>query len=160
MILIAALTKNRVIGKNNAMPWHISAESRHFRKTTIGHTLVMGRKTFESIGGGTPLPGRKTIVISRSMPPEETIDVCRTLEEALEKARSYGKKTFIAGGAEIYTQSLPLANALYLSYIKEDHEGDIYFPEFDESDWEITQKEDHPEFTFVVYQRKNGKHPV
>ena len=155
MILIAAMTKDRIIGKNNAMPWHIRAESAHFFRTTVGQTLVMGRKTFESIGGGTPLPRRKTIVVSRSMAPREDIDICRSLEEALEKARVYGGKTFIAGGTEIYRQTLPLANALYLSYIKEDYDGDSYFPDFNESDWDITKTEDHPEFTFVAYKRKN-----
>ena len=155
MILIAAMTKDRIIGKNNAMPWHIKAESARFFQTTAGQTLVMGRKTFESIGGGTPLPRRKTIVVSRSMAPREDIDVCRSLEEAIEKARTYGKKTFIAGGSEIYRQALPLANALYLSYIKEDYDGDSYFPDFNESDWDIIKTEDHPEFTFVAYKRKN-----
>jgi dihydrofolate reductase len=156
MTIIAAMTRDRVIGKDNAMPWHIPEEFKHFKKITTGHTLIMGRKTFESLGG--PLPRRNTIVVSRSFSEEtEGIDVCRTLSEAVEKAKSYGKKIFIAGGAAIYRQALPLADKLYLSYIKKDYDGDTYFPEFEESEWEVTEEEDHPEFVFVVYERKKRR---
>ena len=151
MILIAALTRDRVIGKDGRMPWPTSVEAWHFRKLTLGHTLVMGRKTFASTGR---LKKRKTLIVSRSLPADtKGVDVCRTLEEALEKARSYGKDIFIAGGAEIYRQALPLADRLDLSYIKKDYEGDTFFPEFDPKEWEITREEDHPDFTFVVYRR-------
>ncbi len=153
MILIAALTRERVIGKANAMPWHIPEEAAHFYRTTVGNTLLMGRKTFESIGGGRPLPRRRTVVVSRSLPPTAGIDVCRTFEQAVEKARSYGKPVFVAGGAEIYRQAFPLADALHLSYIKKEYEGDTTFPEFDLREWEAVREEDHPEFTFVVYRR-------
>ena len=154
MIIIAALTRDRVIGRNNAMPWRIRAESAHFYRTTVGHTLIFGRKTFESIGGGTPLPKRKTVVVSRSLPETEGIDVCRTLDGAIEKARSYKRKIFVGGGGEIYRQTLPLADKLYLSYVKKNYPGDDYFPEFNENEWEVTKKEDHSEFTFVAYKRK------
>lgn len=151
IILIAALTRHRVIGKGNRMPWHISEEFKHFRKLTTGHTLIWGRKTFESVGR---LPKRNIVVVSRSLPADtEGVDVSRTLEEAIEKARSYGKDIFIAGGAEIYRQALPLADRLYLSYIKKDCEGDVYFPEFDLREWEVVREEDHPEFVFVEYRR-------
>jgi len=151
IILIAALTRARVIGKDNRMPWRISEELKHFRRLTTGHPLIWGRKTFESTGR---LPKRRIVVVSRSLPPEtEGVDVCRTLDEAVEKARSYGKEIFIAGGAEIYRQALPLADRLYLSYVKKDYDGDAYFPEFDESEWEIIKQEDHPDFTFVAYRR-------
>lgn len=151
MILIAAMTRDRVIGKDNRMPWHIPEESRHFRKLTTGHTLIWGRKTFESVGR---LPKRNILVVSRSLAGEtEGVDVCRTLDEAIRKARSYGKEIFIAGGAEIYRQALPLADKLYLSYIKKDYDGDTCFPEFDEREWEVVREEDHPDFVFVEYRR-------
>lgn len=152
MIMIAALTKDRVIGQGNGLPWRISEELRHFKRVTLGHTLIMGRKTFEAIG--RPLPGRKTVVVSRSLPPAEGVDVCRSLDAAVEKACAYGKKVFIAGGASIYRQALPTAETLYLSYIKKDYRGDFRFPEFDEGEWEIAEEEDHAEFTFVIYRRK------
>lgn len=151
VILIAAMTRDRVIGKGNRMPWRIPEEFKHFRKLTTGHTLIWGRKTFESAGR---LPKRNIVIVSRSLPAEtEGVDICRTLDEAIQKARSYGKDIFIAGGAEIYRQALPLADKLYLSYVKKDYDGDAYFPEFDESEWEIIKQEDHPDFTFVAYRR-------
>ncbi|OGG45644.1 MAG: hypothetical protein A3F84_28900 [Candidatus Handelsmanbacteria bacterium RIFCSPLOWO2_12_FULL_64_10] len=151
VILIAALTRDRVIGKDNRMPWHISEESKHFRRLTTGHTLIWGRKTFESAGR---LPKRNIVVVSRTLAGDtEGVDVCRTLEEAIEKARAYGKDIFIAGGAETYRQALPLADRLYLSYVKKDYDGDAYFPEFDESEWEVAREEDHSEFVFVEYRR-------
>lgn len=153
MIIIAALTGNRVIGNNNTMPWHVSEESRQFQRFTTGNTLIMGRKTFESLDN-RPLPRRKTVVVSRTLSDTKGIDVCKTLVDAVEKARSYGKKIFIMGGSDVYCQALPLADKMYLSYIKKDYAGDAYFPEFDESEWEITKEEDHPEFVFVVYKRK------
>jgi dihydrofolate reductase len=151
IILIAALTRARVIGKGNRMPWHISEEFKHFRRLTTGHTLIWGRKTFESAGR---LPKRHIIVVSRSLAGDtEGVDVCRTLDEAIQKARSYGKDIFVAGGAEVYRQALPLADRLYLSYVKRDYDGDAYFPEFDPREWEVVREEDHPEFVFVEYRR-------
>jgi len=151
VILIAALTRDRVIGKDNRMPWRIPEEFRHFRRLTTGHTLVMGRKTFESVGR---LPERNIVVVSRSLPEKtEGVAVCRTLEEAIEKARSCGKDIFVAGGAEVYRQALPLADRLCLSYIKKDYDGDAYFPKFDEGEWAVVREEDHSEFTFVEYRR-------
>ena len=153
MIIIAALTRKGVIGKNNGLPWHIPEESAHFFRTTVGNTIISGRKTFESIGGGTPLPKRNNIVVSRSLTPRDGIDICRTFDDAVEKARSYEKEIYIGGGSEIYRLALPLANALYLSYIKKDYEGDVFFPKFDLTDWELTKEEDHAEYTFVIYTR-------
>ncbi|MDP6777712.1 MAG: dihydrofolate reductase [Candidatus Latescibacteria bacterium] len=153
MILIAALTGRRVIGRRGAMPWHISEELKHFRKLTTGHTLIVGRKTFESLGSRT-LPRRHTVVVSRTLPDRPDVDVCRTLDEALRQAKTYHTEVFVAGGAEIYRQALPLADALYLSWVKEDHEGDTHFPEIDDKLWEVDREEDFPRFTFVVYRRR------
>lgn len=153
MIIIAAMDKNRVIGKDNKMPWHISEESKHFRRTTTGHVLLVGRKTYQS-WGGKPLPGRPHVIVSRTMPDTKGVDVCRSLEAAIEKAKSYGRKVFICGGGEIYRATLSKADRMILSYIDDEYPGDEYFPEFDENDWVILKKEVYDQFTVVYYERR------
>src|SRR3990172_100449 len=115
MNIIVAMDKNRVIGKNNEIPWHISEEVMNFKKLTSGNTVIMGRKTFESIG--RPLPDRNNIVVSTSMPQTAGIDVCNSFEESIIKAKSYGKDIFVIGGATVYEQALPLADKMYISYV-------------------------------------------
>jgi len=152
--IIAAMTKSRVIGKNNQLPWHLSDDLKNFKKLTVGNTVIMGRKTFESIG--KPLPDRNNIVISSSMPLAENITVAKTVEEALQKAESFSKEIFIIGGASVYAQSLPFADRLYLSFIKKDYDGDAYFPEFDMSEWKAESRTAFPDFELVIFAR-NGK---
>ena len=139
MTIIAGMSKDRVIGKNNKIPWHVSEDFKHFKRTTMGNTIVMGRKTFESVGS-RPLPGRPHVIVSRSMPETKGVDVCRSLGEAIEKAESYGKEVFICGGGEIYSEALPQTDRMVLSYIEGDYDGDAYFPEFDDSEWTIAKK--------------------
>ncbi|MDE2888859.1 MAG: dihydrofolate reductase [Gemmatimonadota bacterium] len=153
MTVIAAMAGNRVIGKDNATPWRVSEDLVHFKKITTGGVLIMGRKTFESIGC-KPLPNRPHVIVSRSLPETDGVDVCRTFEAALEKAGSYGKPVFSAGGAEIYRQSIPHADRMYLSRIRGDYCGDTYFPEFDEREWRLTEEEERAEFTLCVYERR------
>lgn len=153
MTVIAAMADNRVIGKDNAMPWHVSEELRQFKRITTGGVLIMGRKTFESIGC-RPLPNRPHVIVSRSFPETAGVDVCRTFEAALKKARSYGKPVFSAGGAEIYRQSIPLASRMFLSRIRGDYAGDTCFPEFDESEWRLAKEEERAGFTLCVYERR------
>ncbi len=150
--IIAAITKNRVLGKDNKLLWNISEDLKNFRKITSGNTVIMGRKTFESIG--KPLPNRNNIVISRDLPQREGIIVCRDLNEAINQAKLLGKELFIIGGASIYAQALPLADKLYLSHIKKEYEGDVYFPEIKYEKWQIEQTQEFPEFTFTIYRRK------
>lgn len=154
--IIAALTKNHVIGKNNQLLAHISEDLQNFKRLTLGNTVIMGRKTFESIG--QPLPNRKNIVISHSILSLPGVDVCHSLNDALEKARSAdlakSSEIFIIGGASIYQQALPLADKLYLSHLKKDYEGDAYFPELNLLEWEIEEQKEFKEFTFIVYRRK------
>ena len=153
MTVIAAMADNRVIGNDNTMPWHVSEELRQFKRITTGGVLIMGRKTFESIGC-RPLPNRPHVIVSRLFPETAGIDVCRSFEAAFEKARSYGKPVFSAGGAEIYRQSIPLANRMYLSRIKGNYDGDTFFPDFDESEWRLAKEEERAEFTLYVYERR------
>lgn len=154
MTLIAAMTARRVIGKDGRMPWHIPEESKLFRRLTTGNVVLMGRKTFASIGG-KPLRSRVNIVISRTLPADtDGVTVCRSLDEGLERAAAFGKEVFVMGGADIYRQTLPRASRMCLSFIKQDYDGDDFFPAFDEDDWVVTRAEDHPEFIFKVYERK------
>ena len=148
------MTKERVIGKNNNLPWHIPEDLKTFKEITHNTTVIMGRKTYESIPAKfRPLPNRNNIVISRSF-KDEKVDVCSSIEEGIKMAESYGKEIFVIGGSTIYQQTLPLANKLFVSYIKEKYEGDVLFPEFNLNDWEVEYKKNFNEFEFVVYKRK------
>ncbi len=150
--IIVGLTKNRIIGKNNDLPWKISEDLKNFKKHTAGQTIIMGRKTYESIG--RPLPNRHNIVISRNMQEIEGVDICSSIEEATKKAKEYEKDIFIIGGSTIYKQFLPIVDKLYLSWINKDYDGDTYFPEFNLDEWQEEHKEEFEEFNFIIYNRK------
>lgn len=152
IIIIAAMTKNRVIGKDGKLPWDIPEELNMFRSLTKDSTVMMGRRTYDSIGH--PLPKRNNIIVSRSVSAIEGVDVYNNIKDAVTKAKSYGKVIFIIGGSTIYKETIPIADKMFLSYIKKDYDGDTYFPEFNEDDWAIEKKEDHEEFEFVIYKRK------
>lgn len=127
IIVIAAIAANRVIGKEGKIPWHLPADLCHFKRTTMGHPLVMGRKTFESIGAA--LPGRRTVVISREQArPAVGYETVASLAEALRLLENE-EKVFIAGGGEIYRQALPLADKVVLTVIDRSYAGDTFFPE-------------------------------
>lgn len=129
--LIVAISKNYIIGDKGFMPWNIPGELSRFRDLTTNNTIIMGRKTFESIGG-TPLPNRRNIVISRTK--DVTCDNCitvKSLQEALELCRDE-EEVFIGGGGEIYRQCLPIAHRIYLTIIDKDFNGDVSFPKIDE----------------------------
>jgi len=126
---IAAMSLNRVIGRGNSIPWHLPEDFEWFKQTTMGHVLVMGRKTFESIG--RPLPGREMIVLTRSAEP---IPGVRTIGDlnALDQKNDFGDRTiFICGGAEVYAQALGQCSDLFLTLVKREVEGDAFFPEFE-----------------------------
>ncbi|MBI1301968.1 MAG: dihydrofolate reductase [Alphaproteobacteria bacterium] len=160
--IIVAMAENRCIGKDNQMPWHISADLKRFKKLTLTHTVIMGRKTFESILGylNTPLPGRQSIVISRSgYETEHDVPVISDISEAINLAKkSKDKEIFIIGGAEIYNQTINLANKLYLTKVHKSVEGDAFFPEIDEAEWEEIEREDqmdhNPPYSFVTLVRR------
>lgn len=154
IIIIAAMAQNRVIGRDNAIPWHIPGELKRFKAATMHRTLIMGRKTFESIG--RPLPGRKTIIITRN--PEYRAAGCLTaggLPAALSLCPEE-ETIFIAGGGEIYQQALPLAEAIYLTVLDREVEGDTLFPLFDSNKFRKVSEErvEGPEpYTVSVFSR-------
>lgn len=143
--LIAALGKNRELGKDNKMLWHIKEDFKHFKETTLGHTLLMGRKTYESIG--RPLPGRSTFILTRDEHyQQEGCTRVESFEKAIELAKEKGEEElFVAGGGEIYKQFLPQCDRLILSYVDYEGDADTFFPEFDESHWDIQSKEEFKE---------------
>jgi dihydrofolate reductase len=152
VILIAAMGRNRVIGSGSGMPWSVPEEYRQFLDFIDGQTVIMGRRSWSVFG--PDLTSRHNIVVSRSATDLEGARVARDIPSAIRLGEQLGGTLFVAGGAQIYAQTLPLAGAMYLSYIKGEFEGDAYFPEFDRSEWEVTRREDHAEFEFVVYERR------
>lgn len=124
------MSLNRVIGRDNQIPWRIPEDFRWFKQLTMGHVLVMGRKTFESIG--RPLPGRTTLVLSRSPGALEGVQVVRSLDEVLEAGAALpDRKIFVCGGAQVYAEALPLCSELYLTVVQQHVEGDAFFPAFE-----------------------------
>jgi len=137
--IIAALARNRAIGRDNRMPWRLPEDLRRFRRLTIGHAVIMGRKTFESIG--SPLPGRNNIVITRSRDwSAPGCTVVYSLDAALSAAAD-SEEAFVIGGAQIYALALPRARRLYMTEIDRDFEGDTFFPELDRSRWREVSRE-------------------
>ncbi len=156
LALIAAHDDNLVIGKDGDLPWHIPEDLRYFMHKTKGHPLVMGRKTWESIGA-VPLKGRENIVISRTG-QWENATVFKSLHDALEYLHDRDL-VYIGGGSGIYEETLPIADQLVLTHVHGTHAGDTFFPEYrDEigSVWKETFREDHDGFSFVTYARISG----
>jgi dihydrofolate reductase len=156
--LIVAMANNRVIGINNTLPWYLPADLKHFKALTMGHHIVMGRKTFESIG--KPLPGRTSVVITRnanySVPG---VIVVNSLEAAISSCND-DVEIFVIGGAELYRQAIILADRIYLTKIDADFSGDTYFTELDSKLWQETKRVAHaPDeknsfpYQFVIYDR-------
>lgn len=139
--IITAMDENRLIGKENGLPWHLPADLQFFKKMTLGKPIVMGRKTFESIG--RPLPGRKNIVLTRNPDYiENGCEVVTSLDEAVSVAGDV-EELVIIGGANLYQQTLPVADRLYVTQIHGKFEGDAWFPEVDNSQWTEVWREDH-----------------
>ena len=156
IFLIAAVAQNRVIGAHGKLPWHLPEDLKHFKNLTLGHPIIMGRRTWDSLG--KPLPGRENIVISRKPGYEAPgASVASSVEAAV--ALCAGEPlAFVIGGAEIYAAALPLADGLVLTEIQKDYEGDTHFPGWDRKAWRVSQKETHTaangvRFDFVLYER-------
>ena len=151
LTLVAAMGRNRVIGLDGDMPWHFSEDLKHFKRTTMGGVMIMGRKTFDSIG--RPLPGRRTIVITRSADwSHDGVEVVHSLDQALTVAGSEAP-VFVVGGGEIYAQSLPLATRLVLTEIDDAPDGDTFFPEWSREEWAETNRDTHDDLAFVTWER-------
>lgn len=156
--IIVAMAQNRTIGINNTLPWRCPEDLKHFKTLTMGHHMIMGRKTFDSIG--KPLPGRTTVVVTRN--PDLKIDGCivtHSLEEAISACNG-DEEIFVVGGAELYTQAIPRADNIYLTEIQQDVMGDAHFPNYNHHDWKEVAREQHVQnspqplsFHFVTYQR-------
>jgi dihydrofolate reductase len=157
--LIAAIARNRVIGKDGDLPWRLPADLRHFKRTTVGHPLIMGRRTFESFG--RPLPDRTNIIVTRNRDYRaEGAVVVSSFDDAMRVARQEETEIFIGGGEDVFRHFLPIADRMILTWIDADFEGDTFFPEFDESEWRIVSRADHEpdeknrwRYSFVVYER-------
>ncbi len=156
--LIAAVAANGVIGRGGALPWRLPEDLKRFRALTLGHPVIMGRRTWESIG--RPLPGRRNLVVTRNAAwRAEGAETAPSLEAALA-ACAGADEAFIIGGAQLYGEALACAGRLYLTEIRAEYEGDARFPEYDRGEWRETQRERHRsaegmEFDFAVYARRN-----
>lgn len=159
--IVVAIAENNVIGKDNQLIWHLPADLRHFKQKTMGHPMIMGRKTFESIG--KPLPGRTTIIVTRQEDFQaEGCIVVNSVEAAIAKGKELdSEQVSIVGGAEIYKQALPFANTLYLTQVHHTFEGDTFFPELNAEEWQEVRTEQHkPDeknryaYTFKELRRK------
>lgn len=152
--IIVAIAENGVIGGDNTLLWHISEDLKNFKRLTLGHPIIMGRKTYESIG--RPLPGRDNIVVSRQ---DIEIEGCRVVHSISEATELYAsdKELFVIGGGEVYSQTLPLAERLYITRVHRSYEGDTRFPEFNTSEWQLVSSESHEQgeipFSFEEYRR-------
>lgn len=136
--LIVAMDKNRLIGDGKKIPWHLPADFAYFKETTTGHLIIMGRATFESIG--RPLPNRKNIVLTRGDFSHEGVEVAHSFDEARALAKD-SDEVFVIGGAQVYTQALPTADRLYITFIEGVFTGDTFFPEIDWSLWRQVKDE-------------------
>lgn len=167
--LVCALAQNRVIGLNNQLPWRLPRDLAYFKKLTLGHPIIMGRKTFDSIG--RPLPQRTNIVVTTQVAwTAPGVTVVNSLEQALTEADRAAQTLGVAelmliGGATLYEQALPLAQRLYLTEVQAQFDGDAFFPEWSRSEWIEKSRESHPadpanalDLAFVVYERCNKSH--
>ena len=163
--LIVAMSQNRVIGRDNKLPWYLPGDLKYFKQATMGKPIIMGRKTWDSIG--RPLPGRMNVVISRNPEweaPAGTV-AAESLEAALVKAEAQaeiedGEEVMIIGGGQIYAEALPMVDRMYVTLVHDEVEGDAFFPEVNWEEWEEIGREDFSasdnnpyDYSFVVYQR-------
>ncbi|HEY0828118.1 MAG TPA: dihydrofolate reductase [Bacilli bacterium] len=159
--IIVAMDRNNVLGKDNKLPWRLPADLAYFRKLTMGHPILMGRKTYESIGKA--LPGRENVILTRDRQYDaEGCTIIHSLEEALLKYKE--DELFVIGGADIIVQSLSIADKLYITYIDHEFEGDVFFPDIDTSLWVETSREQGIQdeknpyvYYFLVYERRAAR---
>lgn len=162
--IIAIVAANDVIGRGNQLPWHMPADLKRFKQLTMGHHLIMGRKTYQSLG--KPLPGRINVVVTRNLDfTPDGVAVARSVDEAISKAEAAGDdEIFIGGGADIYAQTLHRADRMYITRLHGEPEGDTFFPEFDDvNEWKLVDAEhfeadernEYP-YSFLTYERSKS----
>jgi dihydrofolate reductase len=156
--IIVATAKNNAIGKDNKLLWYLPKDLKHFKDVTTGHTVIMGRKTFDSVG--KPLPNRRNIILTQQDIEIEGCEVTNSFDSAFELCEGE-EEVFIIGGANIYRQGLPLTDRIYLTLIDEDFDGDTFFPVIDDAEWEVKEREDfEPDeknkfrYAFITLERR------
>ena len=150
--ILAAVARNGVIGVDGGLPWHLPDELQLFKELTLGHVLVMGRRTYESVG--RPLPGRTTVVVTRRPDWESEGALCAgSVEEALAKANEIDDEVFVVGGAQVYAEALPATDRLALTFVDAEPEGDTVFPDVDWSQWREVARRDGQGWAHVTYER-------
>ena len=152
LTIIAAISENNAIGYQGKIPWHIPEDLKRFKQLTTGNTIMMGRKTYESIG--KPLPNRTNIVITKNKNFRATgIIIAHTLEEAIEQSKNF-QHTYIISGQQIYEQTMPLANKLEITHVHKTVQADTFFPQIDYTKWKETNKIEKKEYSFATYEKK------
>lgn len=151
--LVAAVGRNGVIGRDGGLPWERTGDLASFKRLTLGHVLVMGRRTYESIG--RPLPGRTTVVLTRQedWPAPDGVLVAADLDAGLATAADVDPEVFVVGGAQVYAAALPRADRLVLTQVDQAPEGDVFFPDVDWSEWSETAREPHGGYAIITYER-------
>jgi dihydrofolate reductase len=157
--IVVAMTGDLVIGAGGRLPWHLPEDLQHFKNLTMGCTVIMGRKTYASIG--RPLQGRHNIVLSRNMSQNQEelpgVQICESFITGLIAATQHGQPIFILGGEDVYRRALPIAAELHISWIKGDFKGDRFFPPLDFSEWNVLTEADYPDFHYVHYHRRTSE---
>lgn len=157
------MARNRAIGSHGTLPWHLPEDLAHFKSTTWGHTIIMGRHTFESLPHGA-LPGRRNIVVSTTLSTLPGCEVYASLDEALSHCAQNGnidatEEVFVIGGAALYQTALPFARRMYITLVdQEPKDADTFFPEFDTNKWQETERQQHDGFAFTVWTLKHFNH--
>lgn len=154
-IIIAAIDEEKAIGKNGEIPWYYSEDLKHFKEKTITHSVLMGRKTYESLPEDfRPLPDRENIVLTRSNPDlDESVKIVNSLDEAYNEAKS--EKLFIAGGASVYKQTLEDADKMILTRVPKTHNGDTFFPDWNKKNWGLESRNEKAELVFEEFTSKD-----
>ncbi len=151
--IVAAISKNNVIGNNGMLPWDIPEEFNLFLSIIDGGTIIVGRKTWNSITS-QDFTRKKYIVVSKSLDKIENVSICKTFNEAITLAQSFNRDIHVCGGVDIYKEAFKVADTLIISYIKKSYDGDTYFPKFNKDDWKIEKTKEYDEFNFVIYKKK------
>lgn len=152
VIIISAIGSNRIIGDGDHLPWDIPSEFDQFLEYIKDQTVLMGRRSFEL--SHNDIHPKRILVVSQALETDRA-SVFPTVPEALAYAEQFSEDVYVCGGQAIYEESIPLADYMYLSYIRGEHQGNVFFPEFDEEAWTVEKQEEHEEYIFVIYKRKN-----